>query len=200
MKYAHEIKDGLGNGDYDFAVLPSRNSNNEVNVAMTQLLVSLVSRRTIEVGAEHVIRSKYGLPMKVSHVEELGNETLIYGDFDLTDESIGESKTKAILKVGGYPGIEFGDILHLSLVPEELHFFDPTTEESILKRIPDPIPLPVEAKNGSLISGDWKRTLPPSLPLEEDVMRWKSLWMRLPFALGMKRMSFPPKPSTKTSN
>ena len=65
-----------------------------------------------------------GSEKRLPHLEELGNETLVYGDLDLKNESVVESKTKMILKTASFQDIAPGDIIHIAFQPEELHFFD----------------------------------------------------------------------------
>ena len=95
-------------------------------------------------------KSSNSLKMKVSHVEELGNETLVYGDIDLNNDSIGDSPTKVIIKIPGFKEIEAGSIVDISLDFSFLHLFDKESEESILKRVPDNNYVNVEVKDNKL--------------------------------------------------
>ena len=117
--------------------------------------------------AEHVHRSEDGIPMKVSHLEELGNETLVYGDLDLKNESVVESKTKMILKTAGFQDIAPGQIIHVSFQQEELHFFDLDTGEAIRKRIPDANRANGIVSKGKLSLFEKSFELPPALSLKD---------------------------------
>ena len=117
--------------------------------------------------AEHVHRADSGIPMKVSHLEELGNETLVYGDIDLQNQSIVESKTKMILKVSGFQEIAPGDVIHVSFEPEQLHFFDLETGEAILRRVPETNRVKGLVKGGELSCFGKTFTLPPAIKLPD---------------------------------
>ena len=96
-------------------------------------------------------KTENSIKMKVSHVEELGNETLIYGDIDLKNDSIrDDNETRTIVKISGFKDIESNTIIDITLDPSYIHLFDKDSEESILKRIPDNNYLNVEVKNWKL--------------------------------------------------
>ncbi|MGN1295786.1 MAG: ABC transporter ATP-binding protein, partial [Bacilli bacterium] len=58
-------------------------------------------------------KTNNSIKMKVSHFEELGNETLIYGDIDLNNDSIGDSPTKVIIKIPGFMEVEANSIIDI---------------------------------------------------------------------------------------
>ena len=77
------------------------------------------------------------LKMKISHFEELGNETLIYGDFNLDVHGLGDSDTAVIVKqYGGTHTSKIGDVIDVAVNMEKAHFFDGKTEQTIAPRIP----------------------------------------------------------------
>lgn len=83
------------------------------------------------------IRDKNLLKIKVSHFEELGSETLIYGDLNEKGDGFVESSTRIIVKSNsGYLGIKPNDYIYAKLDVSKLHFFDKVTEETIIPRIP----------------------------------------------------------------
>lgn len=112
-------------------------------------------------------KSNNSIKMKVSHYEELGNETLIYGDIDLNNESIGDTLTKVIVKIPGFKEIEPNSIIDITLDSSYIHLFDEETEESILKRIPDNNYVNVEIKNNELFIHGASFSLPKSLEVED---------------------------------
>ena len=116
--------------------------------------------------AENIIlkKSDSSIKMRVSHVEELGNETLIYGDIDLKNDSIrDDNETRTIAKISGFKEIESNSIIDVTLDSSYIHLFDKETEESILKRIPDNNYVNVEIKNNKLQLFGLEFDLPPVL-------------------------------------
>ena len=85
--------------------------------------------------------------VQVSHFEELGNETLIYGDLKEIASLGGESKTPIIIKATSKLGYKPGDMIKARISLEHLHFFDAETEMTIIPQIPHENVLPVEIKN-----------------------------------------------------
>lgn len=85
----------------------------------------------------------------VSHKEELGNETLVYGDINLNGGET-ESPTKIVLKDNSGKEIKTGDIIGVALNLERIRLFDKETERSVLPRVPEYNYLDCEVKNGKL--------------------------------------------------
>ena len=84
-----------------------------------------------------VAKSQNVLDVKISHFEELGNETLIYGDFDLDVHGLSDSETAVIVKqYGGTHTSRIGDVIKVAVNMERAHFFDAVTEQTIAPRIP----------------------------------------------------------------
>ena len=82
--------------------------------------------------------SKNILKVKISHFEELGNETLIYGDLDMNGDGLSDSNTRVIVKqYGGDHANKIGDIIDVAFDMEKAHFFDSITEKTIAPRIPE---------------------------------------------------------------
>lgn len=82
--------------------------------------------------------SKNILKVKISHFEELGNETLIYGDLDMNGDGLSDSNTRVIVKqYGGEHTTKIGDIIDVAFDMEKAHFFDSVTEKTIAPRIPE---------------------------------------------------------------
>ena len=90
------------------------------------------------------------IKVAVSHKEELGNETLIYGDINLNGDSGSPSPTKIILKDSSGREITAGDVIDVALKLDKVHLFDKETERSVLPRIPGYNYLDCEVKDGKL--------------------------------------------------
>ena len=92
----------------------------------------------ISIDPEVIKKSKNIVKVKVSHFEELGSETLIYGDLNMGGDGYVESSTRVIIKATqGYLGIQPGDIIDASIDVNHVHFFDKKTEDSIMPRVPE---------------------------------------------------------------
>jgi multiple sugar transport system ATP-binding protein len=88
--------------------------------------------------------------VKVSHFEELGNETLIYGDINQNAKTFGDSHTSIIIKATSTHGFKPGDVVKARIDVTKAHFFDKETENTILPRIPGENVLPISVKDGVL--------------------------------------------------
>lgn len=91
----------------------------------------------LSVDPEVVKESNHVFNAKVSHFEELGNETLIYADINMNGDGFDETHTRVIIKGKNNYGLKKGDICKVAIDVEKIHLFDEKTEESINKRIPD---------------------------------------------------------------
>ena len=113
---------------------------------------------------EAVASSAVTFKFKVSHVEELGTETLVYGDLDLIDSGIAETGTRIVVKAAGFKDFRSGEIVEAAPNLNALHLFDAETEESILPRIPKENFLSCTVKEGKLSFGSLCVSLPPAIP------------------------------------
>ena len=97
---------------------------------------------TIGVRCEHVQIVPAGTPnslaVKVNHFEELGAETLIYGNIGAADvDNITDASTGIIIRLPAKPeGVEHDSIIYATFDVDHTYFFDCDTEESIVPRIP----------------------------------------------------------------
>ena len=103
------------------------------------------------------------IKVKISHTEELGTETLVYGDIDLTRDTFGESPTQVIMKAAGFENFRSGDVVDAVLRLENVHLFDFQTEESILPRIPKYNYLSCTVREGRLTAAGIELTLPDAM-------------------------------------
>lgn len=91
----------------------------------------------ISVDPEILKKSNTIMQVKISHFEELGNETLIYGDMNLNKTRMEDSDTRIIVKqYGGEHSSRIGDVIDVALDMEKANFFDAETEKTIAPRIP----------------------------------------------------------------
>ena len=101
----------------------------------------------------------------ISHFEELGNETLIYGDLKEIEGLIGESKTPIIIKASSKMGYKAGDVIKARINVEKIHLFDAESEMTIIPPVPDHNVLPVSIVNEKMeLFG--KITKPESIPVD----------------------------------
>ena len=72
------------------------------------------------------------LECKVNIIETLGNECLVYSDFDLKNEtSINESLSSLVISLKDRTTFKMGDIIKVSLDPTKIHFFKDEEENEI---------------------------------------------------------------------
>ena len=90
------------------------------------------------------------VPMRINHFEELGNETLVYGDLDLSDSLVIDSPTRIIVKTDGRNNLKIGEVVNVKFDINKAHFFDGKTEMSISPRLPSFNVFEVKANNGKL--------------------------------------------------
>ncbi len=104
----------------------------------------------ISLAPDDVKNSKAVVKVIVSHKEELGNETLIYGDINMGGDGYVESSTRIIIKDNSGRDLKTGDIVDAALNIDRVHLFDRETEVSVLPRIPEFNYLDCEVKGGKL--------------------------------------------------
>ena len=117
----------------------------------------------ITIDPDDVKKSNTTIKVKISHTEELGTETLVYGDIDMSRDSFGESPTQIILKAAGFRNFSSGDVVEAALKMENVHLFDAETEESILPRIPKYNYLDCAVSGGVLTFAGAKIKLPEAI-------------------------------------
>lgn len=105
--------------------------------------------------AEHISNDPERYPFKakcrVFHIEELGTECQIFADFNLDSEDVvGESPTRVIIKALAGTEYEIGQIIEISMGLEHLRVFDAETEDNIAPRIPSQIVVDGAVTNGKL--------------------------------------------------
>lgn len=98
----------------------------------------------IGIRAEHISTNPKLYPYKakcrVSHVEELGTDCQVYADFNVdSDDIVGESPTRVIVKAPAGSAFDVDEIIEVSLDLSQIHVFDAETENTIAPRIPQEV-------------------------------------------------------------
>lgn len=109
------------------------------------------------------------LKVRISHFEELGNETLIYGDLDMNGDGLSDSDTRVIVKqYGGTHESRIGDIIDVAFDLDKAHFFDMNTEKTIAPRIPGENAFDCDIKDGIANFLGFNVKLPPAIHAENN--------------------------------
>jgi len=121
----------------------------------------------ISINPEVVKNSKTVIKVKVSHKEELGNQTLVYGDINMEGDGYTETATRIIINGDGPCDFKPGDVVDAALDLSKVHIFDKETELSILPRIPEYNYFDCEVKGGKISFLGTELKLPPAIECEE---------------------------------
>ena len=119
----------------------------------------------VSLDPEVVAKSASLVDIKVSHFEELGNETLIYGEL-LTNDSHAKAD-RIIIKGTCTYGLKRGDIVKAHLDLNKAHIFDALTEQTINPRIPSSNLVHGLVEDDTLHVGSLKIALPEAIKLEK---------------------------------
>ena len=120
----------------------------------------------ISLEKEDVETSKHLIDVKISHFEELGNETLIYAEM-LHDAHVAKP-TRVIIKGTSAYGLKRGDVVKAALDLSKAHVFDSVTEQTINPRIPTTNFAYGKVVNNSLQLHDLSIDLPKAIQLEDN--------------------------------
>ncbi len=134
----------------------------------TNVIIGLRAEN-VSLDPETVAKSNATIKVKISHKEELGNETLIYGDINMEGDGYTESSTRIIIKSLAEIEYNAGDVVTAALDLDHVHLFDAESEVSILPRIPEFNYLDCEVQNGSVAFLGVKAELPPAIECESGV-------------------------------
>ncbi len=122
----------------------------------------------ISLEPEDIAKSKNIMKIKVSHFEELGNETLIYGDLNMGGDGFVESSTRVIAKSNhGYLNLKPGDVVEAAFNMKKAHFFDKKSEDTIVPRVPKENVFDCSVKNGHLTFLNTEITLPSAIKCKD---------------------------------
>ena len=117
----------------------------------------------VSVNPATVKASKSVIKVRVSHTEELGNQTLLYGDINMDGDGYTESSTRIIIEADSEVEFSRGDVMEAALDITKVHLFDTESELSILPRIPEYNYFDCEVKGKNLCFLGVKVTLPPAI-------------------------------------
>lgn len=164
----------------DEVIIDFANSDARITVPYTMMMKTmplyLNGDKTVIIGLraedvsldpEKVEKSTAKIKVKISHTEELGTETLVYGDIDMNGNGFDDTGTRIIIKAGGFKDYKTDDILEAALDITAVHLFDKETEESILPRIPQYNFLDCESRGGKLLFCNVEIPIPPAICLNE---------------------------------
>lgn len=121
----------------------------------------------ISLDPQKVESSDAVVDVRVSHIEVLGNETLVYGDINMGGDGYVESSTRIIIACKDDAGYKAGDIVKAALDMEHVHLFDKDTELTIMPRIPEYNYVDCAVKGGNLEFLGQKITLPPAIECKD---------------------------------
>ncbi len=121
----------------------------------------------ISINPEVVKNSKSVIKVKVSHKEELGNQTLVYGDINMDGDGYTETSTRIIINGDGALDYKTGEVIDAALDLNKVHIFDKETELSILPRIPEYNYFDCEVKGGKISFLGTELKLPPAIKCED---------------------------------
>ncbi len=91
----------------------------------------------VSLDEKKVAASTAKIKVKISHSEELGTETLVYGDINFDGDGFAETSTRVIIKAAGFKEYAPDTVCEAALDINAINLFDKDTEESILPRIPE---------------------------------------------------------------
>lgn len=122
-----------------------------------------VRSEDITLDPDAVAASPYKIKVVISHIEELGDESLIYGDINMQGDGYVESSTRVIIKAGFQHEYLAGQVYEAAINIDRMHFFDKETEETIVPRLPEVNDVDCEVKNGKMHFLGTSLPLPPAL-------------------------------------
>ncbi len=117
----------------------------------------------LSINPEDIANSNTNLKVRLSHKEELGSETLIYGDINMQGEGYKETSTRIIVKTTKEFDFKNGELIDVAINFAECHIFDYETEDSVLNRIPEFNYVNASIKNNVLALLENKIKLPKAM-------------------------------------
>ena len=117
----------------------------------------------VSIDPEKVAESNTVIKVKISHKEELGNQTLVYADINMDGDGYTESATRIIISADGEREYAYGDVVDAALNIAKVHMFDAETEESILPRIPQYNYVDCKVSGGKITFLGASVALPPAI-------------------------------------
>lgn len=129
----------------------------------TTRLVVGIRAENISVNPAVVKNSISKVKLLVSNVEQMGSETLVYGDINLDVDAIGDSPTRIIIKAES--GIVFnpGEIIEAAFNTAKLHIFDEETEKTLIPHMVEYNDIACEVSDNKLRFLGQEIELPPAI-------------------------------------
>ena len=121
----------------------------------------------ISLDPEKVALSDTTIDVKISHFEELGNETYIYGDLNMNGSGFEDSLTRVIIKGASNYGLVKGQIVKAALDFNKVHMFDKNTENTINPRVPSTNLVDATVTSNVLSFGGLSFELPKAIDLAD---------------------------------
>lgn len=104
------------------------------------------------------------LSSKISVVEKLGSEVLLYGDMDMKQhDKVSQSPSIITIKIDNKVEISKDDIIEFVFDPERICLFDAETEKTIIERVPKTNRITATVQDDELIVLGHAFALPPAL-------------------------------------
>ncbi len=103
------------------------------------------------------------LDARVSVVEALGSETIVYANLDMENEDGMDSLTEVRIKMLSNFDVKVGDIVKVAFDLTRIQLFDIDTEEAVIQRIPEKFSNDGTISNGVLTIFDSAVLLPPAI-------------------------------------
>ena len=121
----------------------------------------------LSIEEEVVEKSKYLINAKISHFEELGNETLIYADINKDGDGFGETNTRVIIKSTSDHDLKKDQMVKVAVNVNKMHIFDSVTENNINPRVPQESVVEGVVKGKELSIDGVKFKVPSSIELAD---------------------------------
>ena len=121
----------------------------------------------ISIDPEVVAKSKNVAKVKISHFEELGSETLIYGDLNMSGDGFEDTNTRIVIKSFVKTSLKPGDVIDAAFDMNKAHFFDKETEWSVAPRLPKENVFDCDISKGTISFDGIKITLPPAIKVKD---------------------------------
>lgn len=153
--------------------------NTDVSLDAPKSLFDKVDRRFLDgekdiilgIRAEHISvdpeRYGYKTQCVVSNVEELGTESLVYADFNVSNTDALTDEGRVIIKAPAGADYVSGQIIDVSLDLSQLRAFDGETKNTIMPRIPDHVVIDGAVKDGELYILGTRIPLPSAMNVDE---------------------------------
>ena len=131
---------------------------------------------------DHILISKEetGLKCRVTAVEQLGNETIIYGNLGGENEefTMKDEGKSIIIKTTQDTPVQFDDVINLSIRPDKIHLFDKESEVTLIQDIPEYnfVDAAIEGNGLALLNGNI--AIPPAV--KEQIAGQKSFSLEVP--------------------